>query len=38
VDPARVTAVGRGGEDPVSDNRTPEGRAFNRRIEIRRTD
>jgi outer membrane protein OmpA-like peptidoglycan-associated protein len=38
IDPGRITAVGRGGEDPVEDNRTPEGRAFNRRIEMKRID
>jgi outer membrane protein OmpA-like peptidoglycan-associated protein len=38
IDPSRITAAGRGGEDPVNDNSTTVGRAFNRRIEIRRTD
>jgi outer membrane protein OmpA-like peptidoglycan-associated protein len=38
IDPLRVKAVGRGGEDPVADNKTAEGRAFNRRSEIRRID
>ncbi len=38
IDPSRITAVGRGGEDPITDNSTPEGRAFNRRIEMRRSD
>jgi outer membrane protein OmpA-like peptidoglycan-associated protein len=38
LDPSRITAVGRGGEDPVTDNSSPEGRAFNRRIEMKRTD
>ena len=37
LEPSRITAVGRGGEDPVTDNTSPEGRAFNRRIEIKRT-
>jgi outer membrane protein OmpA-like peptidoglycan-associated protein len=37
LDPPRITAVGRGGEDPVADNNSPEGRAFNRRIEMKRT-
>lgn len=35
VDGARLTAVSRGATRPVADNRTPEGRARNRRIEIR---
>ena len=30
----RLTAVGRGVENPVADNATPEGRAANRRIEV----
>jgi outer membrane protein OmpA-like peptidoglycan-associated protein len=38
IDPGRITATGRGGEDPVVDNRTPENRAFNHRIEMKRTD
>ncbi len=38
IDPSRITAIGRGGEDPITDNSTSEGRAFNRRIEMRRTD
>jgi outer membrane protein OmpA-like peptidoglycan-associated protein len=38
IDPGRITAVGKGGEDPLVDNKTPEGRAFNRRIEMRRID
>jgi outer membrane protein OmpA-like peptidoglycan-associated protein len=38
IDPGRITAVGRGGEDPITENTTPEGRAFNRRIEMRRID
>ena len=33
-DPARVTTEGRGEDDPVDDNATPEGRAANRRVEI----
>ncbi len=33
-DPARVTTEGRGEDDPVGDNATPEGRAANRRVEI----
>jgi outer membrane protein OmpA-like peptidoglycan-associated protein len=38
IDAGRITAIGKGSEDPVTDNATPEGRAFNRRIEMRRTD
>ena len=34
VDPERITAVGRGEEEPVASNDTPEGRANNRRVEI----
>lgn len=34
VDPSRISAVGRGEEDPVATNKTPEGRANNRRVEI----
>jgi outer membrane protein OmpA-like peptidoglycan-associated protein len=38
IDPGRIIAVGRGSEDPIGDNGTPEGRAFNRRIEMKRID
>jgi OOP family OmpA-OmpF porin len=38
VDPARLTAVGRGEADPLGDNGTADGRARNRRIEIRSRD
>lgn len=34
VDPAKITAVGEGKGRPVADNRTKEGRAKNRRVEI----
>ena len=34
VNPARVTMAGYGQGQPVADNRTPEGRASNRRVEI----
>jgi outer membrane protein OmpA-like peptidoglycan-associated protein len=30
----RLTAIGKGQEDPVADNSTPQGRAQNRRIEV----
>jgi type VI secretion system protein ImpK len=33
-DPSRVTAEGRAAADPVAPNKTPEGRAQNRRIDI----
>jgi len=38
IDPGRITAVGRGGEDPIEDNKTAEGRSFNRRVEMKRID
>jgi outer membrane protein OmpA-like peptidoglycan-associated protein len=34
VDPERITIAGRGELDPIASNRTKEGRAKNRRIEI----
>ena len=34
IDPARLTAAGRGKYRPVASNDTPEGREMNRRIEI----
>lgn len=34
VSPARITASGRGENEPVATNSTPEGRALNRRTEI----
>ncbi len=33
-DPARLAAEGRGDSDPLADNKTPEGREQNRRIEV----
>ncbi|MFM8709907.1 MAG: OmpA family protein [Sphingomonadales bacterium] len=37
IDPARLTAKGYGMTQPVSDNSTPEGRALNRRTEMKIT-
>ena len=34
VDPARVRSFGRGENEPVATNLTPEGRQLNRRVEI----
>jgi outer membrane protein OmpA-like peptidoglycan-associated protein len=34
VDPRRLTAVGKGQGQPIGDNRTAEGRARNRRVEV----
>lgn len=34
VDPARITALGRGANVPVATNDSPEGRARNRRVEV----
>jgi general secretion pathway protein A len=34
VDPVRIQVLGLGEKDPVGDNRTSEGRAANRRVEI----
>jgi len=34
VSPDRIRAVGRGEDEPIADNRTSEGRANNRRVEI----
>lgn len=33
-DPTRVTGEGRGDTEPVADNKSPDGRALNRRVEI----
>ncbi len=34
ISSSRITAVGHGKADPVADNKTAEGRAKNRRVEI----
>ena len=34
ISPIRLTAIGKGEADPVADNKTKEGRAQNRRIEV----
>jgi outer membrane protein OmpA-like peptidoglycan-associated protein len=38
VDPGRITAAGYGEDFPIASNETPEGRAANRRVELRRID
>jgi OOP family OmpA-OmpF porin len=38
ISPHRLTAVGKGGGEPIADNTTAAGRAMNNRIEIWRTD
>jgi chemotaxis protein MotB len=35
LEPSHVKSSGRGEYDPVADNATPEGRARNRRVEIK---
>lgn len=34
VDPARMKSVGKGDNEPIADNATPEGRTANRRVEV----
>ena len=34
IDPERIAIVGYGSSRPIADNRTPDGRAMNRRVEI----
>jgi outer membrane protein OmpA-like peptidoglycan-associated protein len=36
LSPARLKAIGFGEENPIADNRSPEGRAKNRRVELLR--
>ncbi len=38
IDPSRLRAVGFGEEDPIADNKSAEGRALNRRVELHRID
>lgn len=37
VDPSRIKATGKGEEEPVTENETAEGRAMNRRVEVKLT-
>jgi chemotaxis protein MotB len=35
IDPSHIVSAGRGEYNPIADNSTPEGRARNRRVEIK---
>ena len=37
VDPSRIKATGKGEKEPVTENATAEGRAMNRRVEVKLT-
>lgn len=38
INPSRLRAIGMGEATPIADNRTADGRAMNRRVELRRID
>jgi adhesin transport system outer membrane protein len=37
IDPKRITTEGRGEDEPIADNSTPEGKYLNRRVEVELT-